>query len=249
LAMTTGLGRIEMTAREPLGSEIARRLLDYLLSGEVRPGDRIPSERQLADYLGVNRPAVREAIRALGFLGLLEVRQGSGTYFRGPDQDLLFRLFEWSLLFGEKEVRDVMEMRADLEIIAAGRAAERRSEADVTALKELLDRMRRSDAAEFPDADVAFHSKIAAIAGNVVLRDMLASIRTMIHGWVDRNITAAGTTKIAYRDHVPIYRAIAAGDPEAARTAMTSHMQAATRRLLATVKPPGRPTQPTNTHA
>jgi GntR family transcriptional regulator, transcriptional repressor for pyruvate dehydrogenase complex len=230
--MTTGLTRIEAAPREPLGAEVARRLLDYLLSGAVRPGDRIPSERQLAELLGVNRPAVREAIRALGFLGLLEVRQGSGTYFRGPDQDLLFRLFEWTLLFGEGEARDLLETRADLEIIVSGRAAERRTDADVAGLKQLLDRMRDSDAAEFPDADVAFHAKIAEAARNVVLKDMLASIRTMIRGWVGRNIRAAGTTKIAYRDHVPIYKAIAAGDPEAAQAAMAAHMRAATRRLL-----------------
>jgi GntR family transcriptional repressor for pyruvate dehydrogenase complex len=118
-------------------------------------------------------------------------------------------------------------------VIASGRAAERRGEDDVAALKELLERMRTSDEAGFPDADLAFHARIAGLAGNVVLEDMLASLRTVIRGWVERNIRAAGTTRIAYRDHVPIYRAIAAGDPEAARTAMAAHMQAAIRRLLA----------------
>jgi GntR family transcriptional repressor for pyruvate dehydrogenase complex len=231
--MRAGLTRIELAPREPLGSEVARRLLDFLLSGQVRPGERIPSERQLAESLGVNRPVVREAIRALGFLGLLEVRQGSGTYFRGPDQDLLFRLFEWNLLFGQGEARDLLETRADLEVLACGRAAERRSEDDVSALQELLERMRTSDREHFADADVAFHARIAELAGNVVLKDMLASIRTMVHGWVGRNIRAAGTTKIAFNDHVPIYEAIAAGDPQAAREAMAAHMQAATRRLLA----------------
>jgi GntR family transcriptional repressor for pyruvate dehydrogenase complex len=181
----------------------------------------------------VNRPAVREAIRALGFLGLLEVRQGSGTYFRGPDQELLFRLFEWTLLFGDGKARDLLETRADLEIAACGRAAERRGQDDVAALKALLEDMRTSDQDRFPDADLAFHAKIAELAGNVVLEDMLASIRSVIRGWVARNVTAAGTTRIAYRDHVPIYRAIAAGDPEAARTAMAAHMRAAIRRLLA----------------
>jgi GntR family transcriptional regulator, transcriptional repressor for pyruvate dehydrogenase complex len=231
--MPANLSRIELAPREPLGSEIARRLLDYLLSGAVPPGGRIPSERQLAESLGVNRPAVREAIRALGFLGLLEVRQGSGTYFRGPDQELLLRLFEWTLLFGDGKARDLLETRADLEIIASGRAAERRREDDVVALGALLERMRVSDQAGFPDADLAFHAKIAELAGNVVLEDMLASIRAVIRGWVERNIAAAGTTSIAYRDHVPICRAIAAGDPEAARTAMAAHMRAAIGRLLA----------------
>ena len=235
--MPPDLSRIELAPREPLGSEVARRLLDHLLSGAVPPGGRIPSERRLAESLGVNRPAVREAIRALGFLGLLEVRQGSGTYFRGPDQELLFRLFEWTLLFGDGKARDLLETRADLEVVASGRAAERRGEEDVVALAELLERMRVSDQAGFPDADLAFHARIAAMAGNVVLEEMLASIRAVIRGWVERNIAAAGTTRIAYRDHVPIYRAIAAGDPEAARTAMAAHMRAAIRRLLAQAEP------------
>jgi GntR family transcriptional regulator, transcriptional repressor for pyruvate dehydrogenase complex len=235
--MAANLSRIELPPREPLGSEVARRLLDYLLSGAVAPGNRIPSERQLAESLGVNRPAVREAIRALGFLGLLEVRQGSGTYFRGPDQELLYRLFEWTLLFGDGKARDLLETRADLEVAACGRAAERRSEDDVAALGELLERMRVSDQESFPDADLAFHSRIAVMAGNVVLRDMLASIRTVIRGWVERNIRAAGTTRIAYRDHVPIYQAIVAGDAEAARAAMAAHMRAAIGRLLAQDRP------------
>jgi GntR family transcriptional regulator, transcriptional repressor for pyruvate dehydrogenase complex len=235
--MPANLSRIELAPREPLGAEVARRLLDYLLSGAVPPGGRIPSERQLAESLGVNRPAVREAIRALGFLGLLEVRQGSGTYFRGPDQELLLRLFEWTLLFGDGKARDLLETRADLETVASGRAAERRSEDDVATLGGLLERMRVSDQAGFSDADLAFHARIAAMAGNVVLEELLASIRAVIRGWVERNIAAAGTTSIAYRDHVPIYRAIAAGDPEAARTAMAAHMRAAIRRLLARAEP------------
>jgi GntR family transcriptional regulator, transcriptional repressor for pyruvate dehydrogenase complex len=233
--VAAGLSRIELTPREPLGTEVARRLLDYLLSGEVRPGDKIPSERRLAEMLGVHRPAVREAIRALGFLGLLEVRQSSGTYFRGPDQDLLFKLFEWTLLFGEGQTRDLLEMRADLEVLASGRAAARATEEEIAALRGLLKQMRTSDAEAFVAADMAFHSKIAEIAGNVVLKDMLASVRTMIHSWISHNVRAAGTTKVAYKDHVPIYRAIAAGDPDAARDAMTAHMKGATRRLLASL--------------
>jgi DNA-binding FadR family transcriptional regulator len=87
------------------------------------------------------------------------VRQGSGTYFRGPDQRLLFRLFEWSLLLGQGEARNLLETRADLEVLACGRVAERRSEDDVAALQELLERMRTSDREHFADADMAFHAK------------------------------------------------------------------------------------------
>ena len=78
--------------------EIARRLLDYFLSGEVEPGERIPSERRLAESLGVGRSLVREALKSLHLLGLLEVRQGDGTYLKRTDSELLPQVIEWGLL-------------------------------------------------------------------------------------------------------------------------------------------------------
>lgn len=233
--MTSGLTRIDQSPREPISSEIARRLLDYLFSGDVHPGDRIPSERQLTIDLGVNRPSVREAIRALGFLGLLEVRQGSGTYFRGPDQELLFRLFEWNLVFGEGHLPDLAEARAQLEVVVAGLAAERRTPEQVAELKAILKQMRSSSPDEFVEADLAFHMTIAAMAGNTALRDMLKGVRAMVQTWVSHNVRAAATTKIAFADHPPILKAIERGDAEAARQAMSAHMDGATRRLLAGV--------------
>ena len=229
----TSLGKIESAPRELISTEIARRLLDYLFSGNVLPGERIPSERQLADDLGVNRPSVREASRALAFLGLLEVRMGSGTYFRGPDQELLFRLFEWNLVFGEGQLLELAEARAQLEVVVAGLAAERRSAAQVEQLRVILERMRRSkEAAAFVDADIDFHLTLADMARNAALRDMLKGVRAIVEGWVTRNVRAAATTKIALGDHVPIFEAIELGSPDRARTAMQAHMEGATRRLL-----------------
>jgi GntR family transcriptional repressor for pyruvate dehydrogenase complex len=226
------LSKIDLTPREPISSEIARRLLDYLFSGDVRPGDRIPSERQLAEDLGVNRPSVREAIRALSFLGLLEVRQGSGTYFRGADQELLFRLFEFNLVFGEGQLLDLVEARAQLEVVVAGLAAERRTPEEVNELKAALELMRSSGSDTFAAADIAFHTIIAEMARNTALRDMLKGTRAMVQSWVTRNVRAAVTTTIAFADHVPIFDAIAAGDVDEARKSMAAHMDGATRRLL-----------------
>lgn len=230
------LSKITATPHEPVAAEVARRLLDYLFSGAVVEGDRIPSERRLAELLGVSRPAVREGIRALGFLGLLDVRLGSGTYFRGPDQDLLFRLFDWTLVFGDGRLLEVLEGRAQLEISLAGLAADRRTDDDLRELHTLLERMRAGDPATFADADVAFHLRIADAARNAVLADMLKGVRTMIRSWVARNVETAATTSIAFDDHVPVYDAIASGDPERARAAMASHMTGAQERLLATLE-------------
>ncbi|MEU9457094.1 GntR family transcriptional regulator [Streptomyces sp. NPDC048277] len=85
---------------------------------------RIPSERQLAEMLGVNRPTVRDAIKSLGFLGLLEIRGSSGTYFRGPDSDVLYRLSELGLVLGERGSADLLRARAELETLVAGLATD-----------------------------------------------------------------------------------------------------------------------------
>ncbi len=214
-----------------MGSEVLKSLINYLFSGEVKPGDRIPSERQLTESLGVNRPAVREAVRALAFLGLLDVRQGSGTYFRDPDQDLLFTLFEMSLTFGERRLQDLIEARGELEVLVAGMAAERRTEEEAGELGELLAIMRRSQGSDFVDADIAFHSKIALMARNDVLKDMLKGVRLMVRNWVGHNVRAGGSTLVMYNDHVPILKAIVESDPDAARSAMATHMAGARSRL------------------
>ncbi|MFI6875720.1 FadR/GntR family transcriptional regulator [Streptomyces sp. NPDC050400] len=226
------LSRITVEPREPLAAEVSRRLIDYLMSGEVQPGDRIPSERQLTEMLGVNRPTVREAIKSLGFLGLLEIRQSSGTYFRGSDSDVLYRLFELGLVLGERGAKDMVQARAELEIVVAGLAAEARDDAGVDLLRARLAVMRECPDDEFAEADTAFHAALAELSGNSVLRDMLKGMRAMIQrGWVERT-GAVRSREVAYADHVPIFEAVEKGDTPGARAAMAQHMEGASRRLM-----------------
>ncbi|MEU6305955.1 FadR/GntR family transcriptional regulator [Streptomyces chartreusis] len=234
--MTAELSRIKSEPREPLASEVSRRLIDYLMSGEVAPGERIPSERQLTEMLGVNRPTVREAIKSLGFLGLVEIRQSSGTYFRGPDSDVLYRLFELGLVLGERGSRDLLRARAELEALVAGMAAEAADDSGVERLSARLDTMRTCADADFAEADMAFHETVAELCGNVVLRDMLKGLRAMIQrGWIER-VEPTRSRQVAYDDHVPILEAITRRDAEAARRAMAAHMEGATARLLAALE-------------
>ncbi|MEU4894152.1 FadR/GntR family transcriptional regulator [Streptomyces sp. NPDC044780] len=233
------LTRITVEPREPLASEVSRRLIDFLMSGAVRPGERIPSERQLTEMLGVNRPTVREAIKSLGFLGLLEIRQGSGTYFRGTDADVLYRLFELGLILGERGSKDLLRARAELEVLVAGLAAGGRDDARVEDLRALLERMRDCPDEEYPEADMAFHAGIAEMSGNLVLRDLLKGMRAMVQrGWITRT-GSTRSRRVAYEDHVPVFEAIERGDADAARAAMRSHMDGACRRLLTALEQDG----------
>jgi GntR family transcriptional regulator, transcriptional repressor for pyruvate dehydrogenase complex len=235
--MSTGLPRIDLSSRETLTMEIARRLLDYFLSGEVEPGERIPSERRLAESLGVGRSLVREALKSLHLLGLLEVRQGDGTYLKRTDSELLPQVIEWGLLLGERPALDLVEARAHLEVVVAGLAAERRDQQALEELRGLLETMRTSsdDPVRFVEADVGFHLRVAEAAGNVVLNDMLNGVRALLRVWIRRVIEAAGKTGPSYLEHLPIFEAIERGDREAAVAAMAAHMEGASARLKASI--------------
>jgi DNA-binding FadR family transcriptional regulator len=214
-------------------SQIARRLLDEVTAGGRGPGSRLPSERRLAEGLGVGRSAIREAIAVLEVLGIVEVRVGSGTYVRGTVSDLLPQAIDWGLLLGERHTRDLVETRQHLEAVTARLAAQRATDADVALLRHRLDRMREAadSVAEFTEADVEFHLEVARIAGNTVLRDILHSVRALLRVWILRAVGADGDTAATLAEHVAVFEAIELRDPDAAATAMWAHMESASARL------------------
>jgi GntR family transcriptional regulator, transcriptional repressor for pyruvate dehydrogenase complex len=224
---------LRIEPREGPLAEITRKLLDYLLSGEVQPGTKIPSERQLAEALGVGRSSVREAIKSLSLLGLLDVRQGDGTYLSRSGSDLLPRVIEWGLLLEEPHIMDLVEARAEIEIVVAGLAASRADEAALALIQERLDALRAAgeDVDAYVEADIAFHLGIAEASGNSVLANLLTSLRSLLRVWADRVLHHAGETHTSLAMHEPIVAAIVDGDPERAREAMRAHMERAHRRL------------------
>lgn len=239
--------------REPASVELAHRLLDYLLSGEVALGGRIPPERQLAEVLEVGRSAVREALKSLTLLGLLDVRQGDGTYLVSTTSNLLPKIVEWGLLLGERRVAELVETRSHIEIVLAGLAAQRRSGEQLATLQRLIDEMTEADACHdlerYIAADVAFHLALGEASGNQVLSDMLGSVRSLLSVWTSRVIHTAGETAFSLKVHIPILNAVRARDPQAAREAMGVHMTNASRHLQETLgaDAPPRAEPPTST--
>lgn len=219
-------------SREPVSNEVAQVLLTHLVSGQYEPGQRLPPERALADLLGVGRSLIREALKALTLLGLIEVRPGDGTYLRRRPSNLLPASFEWGLLLGENQLEDVMEARQELEVVLAGLAAQRRTDEDIADLRVLLEAMRdATEATDFVAADVAFHLRIARTAKNSVLQSMHSGTQSLLHAWISRVIAAADETKPSYLEHEPVFQAISDGDVAAARNAIRRHLQLAGARL------------------
>lgn len=238
--MADGIDNIQPLKREPLNVEIARKLLDYLLSGSLKPGQRIPSERQLMQAMGVSRSAVREANKSLSLLGLLEIRQGDGTYLRNSGYSLLPQVIDWGLLLEDPYVIDLMEARKYIEIVTAGLAAENRSEKDLEDLRAIIQTMSDSanDIERYVDADTKFHLRLAKAAGNSVFENLLSNFRSLLLVWAKKILEAAGETETSLAMHTPILEAVEQKDSEAASQAMVAHMERSSRRLREALEPP-----------
>ncbi len=243
--MALGLEPIE-ARREPLATEIARRILEYLLAGHIELGKRLPSERTLAETLGVGRSVVREALKSFSLLGLIEVRPGDGTYLRRAESELLPQALEWGLLLGERRVVDLIEARRHLEVLVAGLAAERRTPDDLQALRTYLAQMQSAtDTASFVAADLAFHLRTTEAAANLTLLQIMASIRSLLQVCISRVRSAEVDNARSCAEHEMVLRALEQGDPTAARAAMEAHMESATSRLQETINAQAGATGPT----
>jgi GntR family transcriptional repressor for pyruvate dehydrogenase complex len=216
------------------GSEVAKRLLEYFTSGDIQPGTRLPAERQLAASLGVGRSAMREALAALDLLGVVHIRPGSGTYLRGSASELLPQTLSWGLMLGEQRTRELIELRHGLEVQAARLAAERAADEHIARLRACLARMRDStgDLGAFGEADRHFHLEVGEAAGNMVLRDLLQNVRSLLRVWAERVLRDEELARLTYEEHASICRAIAEHDPAGAGQAMAAHMDSAGARLL-----------------
>jgi GntR family transcriptional repressor for pyruvate dehydrogenase complex len=218
-------------------SAVAKRLLDHFTSGDIEPGTRLPAERQLAGSLGIGRSAVREALAALEILGIVDVRPGSGTYLRGNSSELLPETLSWGIMLSGRRTAELIELRGELEIFAARKAAERISSRDLDLLRKHLSGMRDNvaDRSKFIESDLKFHLQLARCADNQVLFDLLQSIRSLLRLWVERGLDTRTDAELAYEEHAAVLAAIEDGDPNAVTAAMRHHMSTAAQRLMRTI--------------
>ncbi|HET6738061.1 MAG TPA: FCD domain-containing protein [Kribbella sp.] len=225
--------RFRPVERLSAASLVARQLLEQLGADQVPVGARLPSERDLAQMLGVGRSTLREAIAALELVGLVEVRPGSGSYLRADSTQLLAQTLQWSLALGEPEIGDLVEVREELELLAARLATARADSEQIGRLRGHVEQMHAAgnDIDAFVQADVAFHLEIATIARNVVLESLLKSLQSLLADWFERTLRVPGTIEATLGEHDAVFEAIQKGDPDAAAAAMATLMTAADHRV------------------
>jgi DNA-binding FadR family transcriptional regulator len=208
--------------RSPLVELAVSQLREQVLSGQWPVGGRLPAETELAQRLEVGRSTVREAVRALVHAGLLETRQGSGTYVRSltPGAD-------WEPRLRRAAVLEAYEVREALEVQAARLAAGRRTETDIEALRACLaerDRARGEDA-RFVEADLAFHRAVVAAAHNPLLAEMFDSFAAVLReALIAIRSDQAVQGPDADAAHARLAAAIEAGDAAAAAQATHDHL-------------------------
>ena len=145
---------------------------------EIKPGDQLASVQTLAEQFGVGRSAVREALSALRAKGLLEMRQGEGTFVRSYDRTVISHAIPTAVLMNPKEIRDLLEVRKFLEVGSAGAAAERRSEEDLARMRAALSDMEEhlDDEAVGERADVQFHLAVTKASANGMLQHLMNTV-------------------------------------------------------------------------
>jgi GntR family transcriptional repressor for pyruvate dehydrogenase complex len=229
--------RLRPVERTSTASVVARQLLDELGKDQFVSGTRLPSEREMADTLGVGRSTLREAMSALDLLGIIEVRPGSGSYLRADSSQLLPQALKWGLMLGQPENQDLIEVREHLEVLAASLAAARANDDDIARLEVQVQAMRDAgtNVEAFVDADIAFHLETAVIARNSVLEGVLESIRALLEAWFDRTLRVEGTMSATLEEHELVFEAIKNRDPVEAESRMKALMDAADLRLKRTL--------------
>ena len=229
-----------------ISDAVAASLERRILEGSLKPGDRLPPERELSIELGVSRPSLREAIQKLASKGMLQSRQGGGTYITDRLESTFFD--PWQDMMGaHPNLReDLLEFRRMLEGQAAEWAAERATEADLTRLDQTFTALANSFAGDDLDvrskADIAFHQAVGEASHNVLLGHLSAALLRLMHDNIRLNlgelksIPAAGS--LLKSQHTAIHDAIRERKPQAARAAAETHIDFVRETLASRCAPP-----------
>lgn len=246
-ACDTGRSRVKPLRNEPpmkqtepkrLYQSVAAQILALIRQGEFPPGERLPPERELAQQLGVSRPSLREALIALEIGGQVEIRMGSGVYVRDVAGGGSAGGEHAIAALGESP-SELMQARIAIEGTVIVLATGKFTAATLDRLRRVVERMRKLAAAgKSPvDADRQFHMLIAETTGNSVLARFVGELFDSRHDPIAAamrgHAESAQTWSVAVREHEDILKALQAGDPIAAQTAMRAHLKASEERWMA----------------
>ena len=222
--------------RAPLFEQVMVQLAQLIRRGRLRPGDRLPPERELAEKFVVSRTSVREALRALESLGLIEIRAGEGTFVRQVSVDALVGPLALMMTSQREAIGELFEARRVLEPAIAALAASRATPDEVQDMERILESQAREVAAGRTGIaeDAAFHTAIGAAAHNRAITRIVHAIMDLLTQSREESLNTPGRPTRSHQDHRRILQAIAKRNPSAARQAMADHLVAVEALVLGT---------------
>lgn len=212
---------------------ILEQIKSLIIEGQLAPGDKLLTERELSERLQVSRASVREALSALNLAGILEIKHGEGIYIKRPAPNAVIEPLVFILLLERDKLQNILEVRKALEVEAAGLAAERCTPKLLERLKEIVSGMEevlpQGEGEKAAQLDLEFHLTLAEASRNPLLSRLMSTIQETV-GQTLRITRAlwlsatAGTTQRLFEEHREIYLAVAARDKFRAREIMYQHL-------------------------
>jgi GntR family transcriptional regulator, transcriptional repressor for pyruvate dehydrogenase complex len=205
--------------------DVIDRLIALVVHEDLRPGDKLPTERELMQRLAIGRSTLREAIKTLSAVGALEVKRGSGIYVGSGETSILAKPLAWGFFLSRSSVGQVIEARSVIESALAGWAADRRTLADMAAIEEQLARLEdtQDDKDRYIENDLKFHLAIARASQNKILFQVLNIFQHLLRVWMETTYQETNGSRDSMVLHRELVAAIRAGDARAAREIMERH--------------------------
>lgn len=215
-------------ARSSVSKDTTRLIKDLIISGRLKPGDRLPSERELSEMLGISRPTARESIHALVAMNILQTRHGDGTYVSSLEAGELLQPLQFVLSIADGTLRELFEARLVLEPAVSELAAKRATKEQLDAIRECVapqeqEQQRSED--EMVERDIELHRLIAEAGGNQFLLSQINSLHALAIESRALTVRLPNVAATTVQGHRQIVAAIVARRPAAARKAMEQHIR------------------------
>ena len=221
-----------------LYEEIVKQIIDKIKSGELKPGDRLPTERDLALQLAVSRTAIREALRSMELMGIIDSRVGGGTFIREMTLENLMDPFAGILSKNERLIIELIEVRMLLEVEIAKLAARKNDEKSMHLLEKSLVLMEKevAEGGLGLHGDNAFHQALALAADNLAMTSITRLCGELLNTTRKAALEALKDRMLGVEHHKAIFQAVKAGDEEKAGRLMKHHLEVAYQNLLSQKK-------------
>lgn len=220
--------KIKRVQKISISEEIAKQIMDLISRGELKPGDHLPSERELCKDFGASRSSLREALRCLSIVGVLNARVGEGTSVAEDGEKFLRKIIEWRLITEKHDIENLLEVRVALEGVSAANAARNATAEQIEKLRKLVNKMQNvlDDEKGFAALDLEFHIAIANASGNTLVSDLIELVRGQLVKALHKVLLVPHALPLTYKEHRAIFEAIERHEPDAAREAMQTHLKA-----------------------